>query len=163
MKTKAFCYINFFLNFYFYNFTQPDRIKQEGYPVEEHEVVTDDGYILTLFRIPFGKKSPQTEKPRPPVLLAHALLESSNSYIALGPDNSLGNKSFEFPNAQLKLIYKIIFLAKAYLLADAGYDVWLGNPRGTKPSRRHVRLKPTGWWQKEFWSFSFHELGKKFQ
>lgn len=56
-----------------------------------------------------------------------------------------------------------LFAVKAYLLADAGYDVWLGNPRGTKPSRRHVRLKPTGWWQKEFWSYSLHELGKKKQ
>lgn len=76
---------------------KPDRIKQEGYPVEEHEVITDDGYILTLFRIPFGKKSPLTEKHRPPVLLSHALLESSNSFIALGPDNSLGKmKCFVF-------------------------------------------------------------------
>lgn len=70
---------------------QPDRIKQEGYPVEEHhEVTTDDGYILTLYRIPFGNKSANTEKLRPPVLLCHALLESSNSFIALGPDNALG-------------------------------------------------------------------------
>lgn len=69
---------------------QPDRIKQEGYPVEEHEVTTDDGYILTLYRIPFGNRSAKTEKLRPPVLLCHALLESSNSFIALGPDNALG-------------------------------------------------------------------------
>lgn len=62
------------IKYIFQNFAKPDRIKQEGYPVEEHEVVTDDGYILTLFRIPFGKKSPRTEKPRPPVLLTHALL-----------------------------------------------------------------------------------------
>lgn len=75
---------------YTQNNVKPDRIKQEGYPVEEHEVVTDDGYILTIFRIPFGNKSPLTEKPRPPVLVNHGLLESSNSWIALGPDNSLG-------------------------------------------------------------------------
>lgn len=58
--------------------------------MEEHEIITDDGYILKLFRIPFGKRSPLTETSRPPVLLAHALLDSSNSFIALGPDNSLG-------------------------------------------------------------------------
>ena len=26
-----------------------------GYPVEEHLVTTDDGYVLTMHRIPFGK------------------------------------------------------------------------------------------------------------
>lgn len=50
-----------------------------------------------------------------------------------------------------------IFLA--YLLADAGYDVWLVNARGTEPSRAHVRLNPNGLSQKDYWRFSFHEIG----
>lgn len=45
------------------------------------------------------------------------------------------------------------------MLADAGYDVWMGNNRGTEVSRRHVRLRPSGWNQKEYWNFSLHELG----
>lgn len=47
----------------------------------------------------------------------------------------------------------------AYLLADAGYDVWMGNARGTEPSREHTRLKPNGVKQKEYWSFSWNEIG----
>lgn len=49
----------------------------------------------------------------------------------------------------------------AYLLADQGYDVWMGNARGNTYSRRHVKFNPDGWrWQrKEFWSFSWHEIG----
>lgn len=45
------------------------------------------------------------------------------------------------------------------MLADAGYDVWMGNARGTENSRKHKHLKPNGLWQKEFWSFSWHEIG----
>lgn len=44
-------------------------------------------------------------------------------------------------------------------MADGGYDVWLGNARGTEPSRAHIRLNPNGPFQKKFWSFSWHEMG----
>ena len=38
-----------------------------------------------------------------------------------------------------------------------GYDVWLGNFRGTKYSRQHTRLDPDQ--DAEFWRFTLHELG----
>lgn len=44
-------------------------------------------------------------------------------------------------------------------MADAGYDVWLGNARGTEPSRQHTRFDPEGSTQKEYWNFSWHEIG----
>lgn len=47
----------------------------------------------------------------------------------------------------------------AYLLYDNGYDVWMSNCRGTRPSQGHVRLDPNGSTSKEYWSFSLHELG----
>lgn len=43
----------------------------------------------------------------------------------------------------------------AYLLADAGYDVWLGNARGTEPSRQHLRVDAEGTTQKEYWNFRY--------
>lgn len=44
----------------------------------------------------------------------------------------------------------------AYIALREGYDVWLGNSRGNKYSRRHVSLKPS---HKEFWNYSWEELG----
>jgi lysosomal acid lipase/cholesteryl ester hydrolase len=39
-----------------------------------------------------------------------------------------------------------------------GYDVWLGNNRGTRHSRFHVNINPD--YDSHFWDFSFVELGK---
>lgn len=111
-------------------------IRYFGYPVEEHEVFTEDGYILTLHRIPHGLDENSHEKGRPVAFLGHCLVGSSAIW-TFGPrDNSLG-----------------------YMLADAGYDVWMINIRGNSFSKRHKWLDscPTC---SEFWSFGFDESAR---
>lgn len=59
---------------------------------------------------------------------------SSIDWVSLGPKQSL-----------------------AFMLADAGYDVWLGNARGNTFSRQHESRVDRS---RAFWDFSWHEIGK---
>ncbi|XP_063238155.1 lipase 1-like isoform X6 [Bacillus rossius redtenbacheri] len=68
-----------------------------------------------------------------PVLLLHGFLQSSASFLLGDPGHSLG-----------------------YILADAGFDVWLGNWRGNFYSQKHSNKFIS---RQEFWNFSWHEMG----
>lgn len=47
----------------------------------------------------------------------------------------------------------------AFILAHAGYDVWLGNNRGTLYSRKNSKINPDIQWAK-FFDYSFYELAQ---
>lgn len=89
-----------------------------NYPVETHEVTTDDGYILALHRIPHGLNNAD-EADKPAVLLVPGLLCTGAFYLLNGERASLG-----------------------FWLAEQGYDVWIASYRGTTISRKHLTLDP---------------------
>ncbi|GLV35383.1 uncharacterized protein CBL_01467 [Carabus blaptoides fortunei] len=114
--------------------TTPQLIQYHDYPSEVYTVTTEDGYVLEMHRIPWSPESPQCRnKHKDVVFLMHDIVSSSADFIMDGPGKSLG-----------------------YLLADAGYDVWLGNARGNRYSRNHKTMIPAN---NKFWDFSFHEIG----
>jgi len=59
-----------------------------GFRFEEHKVITDDGYILSVWRIP-GPLRNFSKKPKKPVILQHGLLDDSYTYMALNINRSL--------------------------------------------------------------------------
>ena len=90
-----------------------------GYTYEPLQVTTEDGYILTTFHVT-GKKDQEPFKPtQPPVLVQHGDYQDAASWLS---------EMKELP-MQLKL-------------ADAGYDVFLGNNRGTWYSQKHEEYDP---------------------
>ncbi|XP_045031959.1 lipase 3 [Daphnia magna] len=112
-------------------FTTPDIIRNRGYPVEIHHVTSEDGYILELHRIPAILSTDGTHGKA--VFLQHGVLEASSTWFVNPSNRSL-----------------------PLLLADKSYDVWLGNFRGNRYSRRHVKFDPR---QTDFWRFSWDEIG----
>ncbi|XP_016840778.1 lipase 3 isoform X2 [Nasonia vitripennis] len=107
-------------------------VTRHGYPAEQHQVITTDGYRLRLHRVPGSPRSPPG-LGKPVIFIHHGILASSDAWILAGPDRDL-----------------------VYILADAGYDVWLANARGNTYSRSHVHLSPDH--DPEFWKFSIHEI-----
>ena len=118
-----------------------------GYYCEEHIVQTGDGYLLGLHRLGWrqgeenmrvnsGDKAKGLKKKV--VYLHHGLMMNSEVWVCL-------------TDKQRCLPFELV---------ERGYDVWLGNNRGNKYSKKSVHTPPTS---SSFWNFSmdqfaFHDI-----
>ncbi|KAI8433087.1 hypothetical protein MSG28_013945 [Choristoneura fumiferana] len=100
-----------------------------GYKSESHVVTTEDGYVLTIHRIP---PAAHCAKKTPLFLLPNIHMTSAG-FLGIAEQSP------------------------GFLLSDDCYDVWFGNYRGNIYGQDHVRLNPAK--NAQFWEFSFHESG----
>jgi len=123
--------------------TNPDAFKtmeqicqEHGYATESVTLQTDDGYILSLYRIPGTFEEIQEGMPKKPVvLMMHAQDCDMMEWVWNDYDRS-----------------------NAFILARAGYDVWMGNNRGSKYSNTHISYTTD---DLEYWDFYQEDMGLK--
>lgn len=101
--------------------------------LEEHTIITKDGYVLTLHRLIDPKESSELRDLKKPILLQHGLLSCSGAYITSGK-NSL-----------------------SYYFWEQGYDVWLGNNRSWFEAR-HEFFEGNLMHSEEYWDWDIREL-----
>ncbi|XP_055372394.1 lipase 3 [Condylostylus longicornis] len=106
-------------------------IQTNGYPCEIYQVNTEDGYILSLYRIPPKKMNSI------PFVLMHGIIGSSADFALLGKKRSLGS-----------------------ILHDNDYDVWLPSARGTTYSKRHRSLESNDnkFWDFSWHEIGYYDL-----
>jgi lysosomal acid lipase/cholesteryl ester hydrolase len=94
-----------------------------GYEHQTHYVTTRDGYILALHRLPSTHAESKNARHRqssgkPVVLLWHGFLMCSEVWVCQTKVNE----------------------SLAFVLAEAGYDVWLGNARDYKLTQEETSI-----------------------
>ncbi|KXT12359.1 hypothetical protein AC579_597 [Pseudocercospora musae] len=119
--------------------------EQYGYLAEEHVVQTKDGFLLGVHRLAWRRGEEDQRVNNGPasiqkkvVYLHHGLMMNSEVWVCIT------EKERCLP----------------FLLVEQGYDVWLGNNRGNKYSKKSLHHGPT---DTQFWNFSmdqfaFHDI-----
>ena len=101
--------------------------------------MTEDGYILTAWRIPGRLDETYSKRlKRKPIILQHGLIDTSYTFLVLNSTECL-----------------------SIMLADNGFDVWMTNSRGTLFSLGHTNPEyDSNIFYSKYWDFTFHEMAQ---
>lgn len=116
-------------------------MEKHGYTWEAFDVTTDDDYYLTLFHITGTKDGGKFTPTKEAILVQHGLGMDAASWI-----NDHGNAPEDYKGGKPMQLQ----------LADLGYDIWMGNNRGTEYSQGHKTLTTD---DKAYWEYSWAEMG----
>ena len=109
-------------------------MEKHGYYWEAMRVTTADDYILTTFHVLGKIGTERNPDPIASVLIQHGDMQDGTSMME------------DFDGTPFHL-----------LLVDAGYDVWIGNNRGTVYSWDHVSLDSAD--DPEYWDWTWADMG----
>jgi len=116
-----------------------------GYYAEEHIVQTGDGYLLGVHRLGWRRGEEDQRVNAGPgsiekkvVYLHHGLMMNSEVWVCLTDRER----------------------CLPFVLVEQGYDVWLGNNRGNKYSKKSLHHSPTDipFWNFSMDQFAFHDI-----
>lgn len=132
--------------------TVNEVVERRGYQFEEHNIPTDDGYIIKLFRLrnPYFASSGLK-----PILIEHGLGANSTQWMI----NSTVGRAADWTSSQCTDSGECKFDdSLAFSLSNYGYDVWLGNMRGSVNCLEHSTLN--AFRDAKYWDFSIDEMAK---
>lgn len=140
-----------------------------GYQAEEHVVQTNDGFLLGVHRILPKNPNNQLEDgdgistPAPPYMAGN--LEVYSSPPKRGSKPNVSSKLAPRPvvylhhgllmNSEVWVVNTDAKKSIAFALVDLGFDVWLGNNRGNKYSRKHMKYNIES---RDFWNFCLDDF-----
>ena len=160
-----------FNNFLYYHFTakcsptivnnlfniDPDEtitfrqlIQSRGFHLQEHYVLTEDGYILTIHRVvPAGihYQSATYNLYRKPVIAVHGIFVNSQAFYI--------NSPFIYPKGGLNSSIHCGDNFGFCMVLTGRYDLWVVNSRGNGISNGHIHYKPD---DNRFWRFSWDHM-----
>ncbi|RDW62299.1 alpha hydrolase-10 [Coleophoma cylindrospora] len=121
-----------------------------GYYAEEHVVQTGDGYLLGLHRLGWRKGEEQQKVNsgkhsihKKVIYMHHGLMMNSEVWVCLTDEQR----------------------CLPFVLVERGYDVWLGNNRGNKYSKKSIHHSPAdiSFWDFSMDEFAFHDIPDSIQ
>lgn len=114
-------------------------MQNQGWVFERHSnIKTEDSYLMQLWRIPCSLEDQANSncysQSKESVLLIHGMSSNGATWFCNTRENSY-----------------------AYLMAEAGYDVWIMNNRATGMNEKVHEVY--GFDEEPYWPFSFTEVG----